>query len=115
MKKAGPDSARHELVSGLLKNQHLFFVHASLDDRCIPSHAFRILFHLHRRIANGDPTKNPGIRRMATICRMEKKRVILALKWLDAYGFIKISRTPGKGHKYQLICDKALFCRYSPV
>jgi hypothetical protein len=90
-------------------NQRLFFVHSALDDDGLSPQAYRLLFHLRRRIGNSDPSKGPGIVSMADVCRMEKKSIIATLKWLEERRFIEICRPPGRRHRYKILGDKSLF------
>ena len=114
-KKAEPDSEHRKFGERALKNQHLFFVHASLDDRKMPYHEFRLLCHLSRRIGSGDVILNPGIRTMATVCRMEKRMIIKALNRLEFCGYIQITRANGTGHKYAWLLDKSFLFVHSLI
>ena len=88
-------------------NQNVLFVHAKLDDSGIPYKAMRLLAHLKRRIGKRSD-KNPGVRSMAQVCRMNIHTVESALKRLEKLDVLKVDRSPGKINRYALNFDSKM-------
>lgn len=72
-----------------------------IDDANLSAPAFRVLFHLSRYDPDR-PDDLPGVRHIATACRMNKGTVTTAVKELEARNLIRCIRAHGCKNQYFL-------------
>jgi hypothetical protein len=78
----------------------VIFVHSELDDRNLSVAEFRVYCHIARRA--GKQTAFAGIDSMAKVCCIAKHTVISAIRILESYRMILVTRKAGTTTHYTL-------------
>lgn len=85
---------------------HLF-IHSDLDDAGLSPAEFRVLAHLARRKGKNGVCC-PGVRSIATTCRLNKNTVLQSLKTLESRKLIGLSKKAGMETSYSLSIESGL-------
>lgn len=89
------------------KHTNVLFCHSLFNEYRVPYRAFRLLYHLSRRLGKDGDRTGFGIDNMAKVCRMKTNTVVKWIRLLEENKYISVERNGGKqANAYKILIPR---------